>query len=219
MKARFNKELVVFDLDGTLIDSSGDIAWAANRTLEETGRKPRDLLAIKAAIGSGVRYLLEQLMPGAGPDVIEEARKRFLFFYADHLTVETRFYPGVLKTLGHLRGLGKLMALVTNKPIELTQRIIEEMGLKPFFLVVLGGDSLANRKPHPEPIEQVMAELGVAASKTLYVGDTALDYEAATGAGVDMVGVSYGFRPRSEIEQAGCEVIIDSLGELREIVV
>ncbi len=213
-----DKELIIFDLDGTLIDSSGDIAWVANRVLESIGRPVLDPEEIKKKIGWGIKQLLTELLPDEKPEVIESARKRFLDIYGNHLVVETRPYPGVVETLEHFSRLGKKMALVTNKPESLAIGILEQLDLSDFFGVVLGGDSLSRRKPHPEPVEKVLSELGVAPEKGVFVGDSPIDCETGKAAGLCTIGAAYGFRGRPELEEAGCDVIIEDFSELKRLI-
>ena len=214
-RERLKGGLVIFDLDGTLIDSSLDIAWSANETLKAFGYPPKDFDAIVESIGWGVKNLLEKLMPGETPEAIEEARLKFLKFYGGHLVVQTTIYPGVVEILEYLRSGGKKMAIVTNKPHALSVAILEELKIGPYFGAVLGGDSVVNRKPHPEPVEKVLSMLGVPASASLIVGDSPVDCEAGRSARVGTVGVTYGFRGRKELEGAGCDFIIDSILELK----
>ncbi|GMR04310.1 MAG: HAD family hydrolase [Thermodesulfobacteriota bacterium] len=211
------KDLLIFDLDGTLIDSGDDIATAANMTLAAMGHEARSIEAIKENIGWGVRMLLEGLMPGEGDDRILEARKKFLSFYGEHLTDETYIYPGVVETLSYFRESGKTMAVVTNKPEGLSRRILDELSLKDFFMMLIGGDTLENRKPHPEPLEKVMAVSGFSPPETAFVGDSPVDSETGTKAGVFTIGVSYGFRDVKELESAGFGIIIDRFSELRAL--
>lgn len=215
---RFDAGLVIFDLDGTLIDSSRDIAWSANRTLESLGYGAMDPAVIKEHIGWGVRPLLERLMPAEPPEKISEARLTFLQFYSTHLVDETNLYPGAIETIEHLRAAGKKLALVTNKPIGLTEGILKELGIAKYFLMVLGGDSLQNKKPHPEPIELVIRSLEVRPALSVVVGDSPVDCEAGKGAGARTIGAAYGFRGRAELEGAGCDVIIDKITELKDII-
>lgn len=210
-------DLVIFDLDGTLIDSSDDIAWAANRTLLHMGHKEMDLEAIKEGIGWGVKTLLERLMPDEGPERIEDGRKRFLEYYWEHLTVKTTLYPGVKETIAYFRGINKKMAIVTNKPVRFTERILEEFGLGESFSMVLGGDSLTNRKPHPEPVERVIETLGAARERTVIVGDSPVDCETGKRAGIMTIGVEYGFRGREELKEAGCDILIKQFHDLKRI--
>ena len=212
-----DSELIIFDLDGTLIDSSDDIAWAANRTLVYMGYNEMDLDAIKEGIGWGVKTLLQKLMPQEGPERIDDARVKFLEYYWDHLTVNTILYPGVRETIDYFKDHDKKMAIVTNKPIKFTEKILNELALKDFFLMVLGGDSLMNRKPDPEPVEKVISTLGVTKGKTVFVGDSKIDGETGKRAGIFTIGVEYGFRGRKELEEAGFDVIISEFPELTRI--
>ena len=212
-----DSELIIFDLDGTLIDSSDDIAWAANRTLVYMGYNEMDLDAIKEGIGWGVKTLLQKLMPQEGPERIDDARVKFLEYYWDHLTVNTILYPGVRETIDYFKDHDKKMAIVTNKPIKFTEKILNELALKDFFLMVLGGDSLVNRKPDPEPVEKVISTLGVTKGKTVFVGDSKVDGETGKRAGIFTIGVEYGFRGRKELEEAGFDVIISEFPELTRI--
>jgi phosphoglycolate phosphatase len=158
------------------------------------------------------------MMPGEEPRRIDEARETFLRYYGGHLTVDTHLYTGVIETLEYLNGKNKKMALVTNKPIGLTERIIEEFDMKGFFKIILGGDSLERKKPHPEPILKVMECLEGDPEKTVFVGDSAVDCETGQRAGVVTIGAAYGFRGKEELESAGCEIILDKIVELIEIV-
>ena len=212
-----DSELIIFDLDGTLIDSSDDIAWAANRTLVYMGYNEMDLDAIKEGIGWGVKTLLQKLMPQEGPERIDEARVKFLEYYWDHLTVNTILYPGVRETIDYFKDHDKKMAIVTNKPIKFTEKILNELALKDFFLMVLGGDSLVNRKPDPEPVEKVISTLGVTKGKTVFVGDSKIDGETGKRAGIFTIGVEYGFSGRKELEEAGFDIIISEFPELTRI--
>jgi len=211
--------LILFDLDGTLIDSSRDIAWSANETLKAMGYAEMETPSIVAAIGWGVRMLLEQLMPEEGPEAIAKARERFLDFYGGHLTVDTTVYPGVMETVAHFAGLGKKMAVVTNKPEGLARRALDELGLSGFFAMVVGGDTLAERKPAPGPLLMAMEALGHAPSGTVMVGDSPVDCEAGHKAGVSTIAVSYGFRPVAELQGAGCTAMVESFAELKEIII
>ena len=210
------KELLVFDLDGTLIDSSGDIAWTANRTLGDFGYEPRSPDSVRSKIGSGVVVLLERLMPEENSERIAEAKEIFLTHYASHLVVDTCLYPGVMETLAHFRDLGKSMAVITNKPRTLADGILDELGLGSFFSIVAGGDTFPNRKPHPEPLEKVMRACGVTPARTAFVGDSRIDAETGLRAGVFTVGVSYGFGGSGPLE--GFDIVIEAFGDLKGII-
>ncbi len=212
-----NKDLLVFDLDGTLIDSAGDIAWAANKTLDDFGYEAETLGSVREKIGSGVVVLLERLMPEERTERIAEAKEIFLKHYAGHMVVDTHLYPGVRETLDYFRDIGKSMAVVTNKPRALADGILDELGLHRFFMSVAGGDSFPNRKPHPEPLERVMEDRRVNPEQTVFVGDSAIDSETGKKAGVFTIGVSYGFGG-VELGAAGFDLIIEAFPELKEVI-
>lgn len=214
-----NRELLMFDLDGTLVDSGGDIAWAANKTLVAFGYREMTVAAIKERIGWGVKVLLERLMPEEGPERIEEARLKFLEFYGGHMVEETYPYPGVEETLRHFSSRGKTMAVVTNKPEVLADGILKELKLRGMFQMLVGGDTLRNKKPHPEPLEKVLNSMGVGHGEAVFVGDSAIDAETGRTAGIFTIGVSYGFGGGGKaLEEAGFDLIIDGFVELKGII-
>jgi len=210
-------DLVVFDLDGTLIDSSPDIAWAVNRTLEGLGREPLETRTIRANVGWGTGALFERLMPDADAALVERARCGFLETYGSRLSVETLVYPGVVETLEAFTADGRLLAVVSNKPEALSVSVIAELGLSGFFTMVLGGDSLPEKKPHPAPILKVLDETGIRAERAAMVGDSPIDCRAGRESGLFTVGVTYGFRPRSEIDSAGFDAVIERFPELTDL--
>lgn len=210
-------DLVIFDLDGTLIDSSADIAWCANKTLKSFGYPERGVEEIKKDIGWGVKNLLERLMPAEPPEKIGEGRLKFLEFYSGRLVVDTYVYPGVTETLDYLRARGKKLSVVTNKPAGLSDEILKILGLRDIFMSVVGGDSYSNRKPHPEPVEAAIKAAGVMPGRTVVVGDSPIDCEAGRAAGAFTVGVTWGFRGREEL--TGCDAVIDDMRTLKEIII
>ena len=212
------KELLVFDLDGTIIDSSEDIAWAANMTLGSLGRDAATLETVKENIGWGVKPLLERLMPDIPPEAIDGARLRFLEYYGGHLAVSSYVYPGVRETIGHFRSSGKKMAVVTNKPVKLSEDLLGSLSLSAFFDLVVGGDSFPNRKPHPEPLLKTLEILKVDPGNSVFVGDSPTDSETGKNAGVFTIGVSYGFRPLEELKGAGFGLLIDDFSRLKDII-
>lgn len=215
---RIRAKLVIFDLDGTLIDSRSDIGWAANKTLLEMGYEEKGVEEIRKAIGWGVRMLLKGLIPGADEDELEEGRKIFLRHYCSHLVVDTTLYDGVVDVLEDLKVRSKLLAIVTNKPLAPTMLLLEAFKIDGYFQIVLGGDSLKNKKPHPEPIIHICGALGVDPSDTVMVGDSPTDVVAGKGGGAVTVGCVYGYRGEEELKESGCDRLIGSLGELGGII-
>lgn len=213
-----NTRLVIFDLDGTLLDSSEDIAWVANRTLEAFGYPPMENSAIKERIGWGVVMLLKQIMPDVEGERLSEAKGVFLDLYSSHLVVKSTLYPGVTDTVEHLLGLGKKLAVLTNKPIDLSVRIIAELFAPKTFEKILGGDSLPTKKPDPAPIFNILESLGVEPHESVMVGDSPVDVEAGKSAGISTIGAAYGFRGVDELKEAKVDIIIETFAELKGII-
>lgn len=213
-----NKELLIFDLDGTLIDSSSDIAWAANRVLLDMGYKEEDADYIKANIGWGVKALLEKLLPFSSAETIDRARDRFLEFYSGHLVVDTRLYPGVRETLEYFRNARKKMAIVTNKPEKVSEKILDIFALRDLFQVVVGGDTCKTRKPSPEPVQKVLGVFNVVAGSAVIIGDSPIDAETGFNAGIDTIGVPYGYRGGLAMNEAGFDLTVDDFASLKDLI-
>ncbi|MCP8940913.1 phosphoglycolate phosphatase [Alsobacter sp. SYSU M60028] len=206
---------VVFDLDGTLVDSARDLLEAANATLGERGLRKLSLDEARGMIGDGVARLVERALAATGGDAADLPRavERFMAIYTRDAVRFTRPYPGVTETLRELAGRGLRLAVVTNKPRAVTLHILESLGLAPLFEAVVGGDSAPRRKPHPDPLLAALAAMGVAPGDALMVGDNFHDVEAAHAAGLAAVVVTYGYshRPHGEL---GADALIDAMLEL-----
>src|SRR5215831_443319 len=155
---------VVFDLDGTLIDSAPDLRAAANTVLAEAGRPPLDLATIRSFVGDGVRKLIERAFAATGPALdtaaLDAAAQRYTALYEAAASVLTRPYDGVPETLGRLRARGLKLAVCTNKPVAASHVVLRELGLAPFFDAVSGGDSVARRKPDPMHVLDALERIG-----------------------------------------------------------
>lgn len=186
---------VVFDLDGTLIDSAPDIHAAANRLLEGEGLAPLPFEAVRAMIGRGVPWLMGQLLAAAGQAADADRVARMAARYVDGFEAAvtlTRPYPGVQAALDRLAADGHPMAICTNKPMLATRAVLRHLGLDGYFAAVIAGDSLAERKPHPAPLRAAVAALG--GGPAVYVGDHEVDAETAAGAGVPFLLFTEGYR-------------------------
>ncbi|MBI5888411.1 MAG: HAD-IA family hydrolase [Deltaproteobacteria bacterium] len=212
------KDLLIFDLDGTLIDSSADIAWAANKTLTHMGCKEETAEHIKKNIGWGVKVLLEKLMPHESPETITAAREKFLEIYSSHLVVDTYLYPEVRETILHFSEKGKKMAIVTNKPERLSIKILENFGLSKNFHMVVGGDTLPSRKPDPAPLVKVINDMRVEATRAVFIGDSPIDGETGKKAGVFTIGVPYGYRGDIKLSDIGFDLVVRDFKELQTVI-
>jgi phosphoglycolate phosphatase len=182
-------DAILFDLDGTLIDSKSDICRSVQFVQKDLGEKPSTEEEISAFVGDGVRKLIQRALPARQGEDLTEAVARFLKHYREHCLDQTRLCPGVRETLAHFHP--KKMAVVTNKTEELSQRILEGLGVSSYFSLVLGGDSLTERKPHPGPIQHALQFLDVKNSRrVLIVGDSANDIAAGRAAGIWTCGIN-----------------------------
>jgi phosphoglycolate phosphatase len=190
--------LVVFDLDGTLVDSSGDLASAVNAALARVrpGTPALPVDTVRTMIGEGATRLVAKALAHAGLDLpAEDVLPVFMDCYSARLLETTRPYPGIPELLAELPP--RVLAVLTNKPGDMSRTILEGLGLLPLFLRVIGGGDLATRKPDPEGLLRLVAEAGVDVRETVLVGDSAVDVRSARAAGVRMVGVDWGFDPQS----------------------
>jgi phosphoglycolate phosphatase len=212
---------LLFDFDGTLIDSRADLTNSINLMLAELGLARLPEARVLTFIGEGVRLLVERALrasQGGHTDErqVDEALVVYRRHYREHLLDETRLYPEVEETLTHFAHLPK--ALVTNKPYDFTLPILEGLRLSHHFAAVLGGDSLPERKPSPVPLLEAARRCDVDAEDCLMVGDSFVDIEAGRAAGMKTCGYVAGFRGRAELTAAGADFLIERFGELRAVV-
>jgi phosphoglycolate phosphatase len=193
-------QAVLFDLDGTLIDSTGDLADGANAARAAFGLPPLPEGEVAPAIGHGLGHLLRGTLPEGLHPRLEEARAAFHTHYAAHLLHRTRAYAGVPACLEHLAACGIPLGLVTNKPGRFVAGILDGLGWTERFETVVAGDTLPQRKPAPEPIRHAVDALGTEPEQTIYVGDSEVDLECAAAAGVPFVCVAWG-RAAADAEQ------------------
>jgi phosphoglycolate phosphatase len=204
---------VVFDLDGTLIDSRDDIARAANSALTQLGFAALPLETIAIYVGDGASKLLERAANITPEDErLPALYAAFIADYAAHPVVTTRVFPGVFEALTALSAYP--LALCTNKPRITTELVLRELGLEPYFRAVAAGDDLPRRKPDPLPLQHLAERLGVAPSELAMVGDGSQDIEAGRRAGARTIGLRHGIQPIERMLAAGPDHVIASLLEL-----
>ena len=188
---------LVFDLDGTLVDSRADLATAVNRTRGDLGLPPLALDEVVAMVGEGARRLVARALDGVEGEALDRALGRFLSHYEPRCTVETRPYPGIPELLA-AESERRPLALLTNKPERTSRRILDHFGWSRRFAALVGGDSLPERKPAPAGIHHLAGRLGLAAEQMVLIGDTRIDAETARAAGCRFVWVEWGFAPGAE---------------------
>jgi phosphoglycolate phosphatase len=210
--------LIVFDLDGTLIDSSQDLAASMNATRVHLGMPPIDPNQVYSFVGNGVRLLVERALgAGATADLVERGYRFFLSHYEQHALDDTKPYPGIIEMLNDLARRHTL-SLLTNKPVLITSKIVEGLRISPYFHAIYGGDSFPAKKPDPTGLIQLMNETGIPAEKTVMVGDSGVDIQTARNAGVRGFGVLWGFQPAS-VRESDPDVLIARPEELAQHIV
>lgn len=214
--APFPFAIVGFDLDGTLLDTLGDLGAAVNHALAAIGRAPFPPARVKDLVGGGPRVMLERALLRDGAIPVDEFTLLYdelLVFYRANIAVHSRPFPGTVAMLDDLASRGAKLAVVTNKLESLAREVLTELGLADRFTAILGGDSLGpgRAKPAPDLIHEMTARLG--GGRTAYVGDTTYDVLAARAAAVPILAVSFGFndRPASEL---GADAVVDHFDDL-----
>jgi phosphoglycolate phosphatase len=204
--------VLVFDLDGTLIDSGRDLALSVNATLAHMGRAPLPYEQIYGYVGKGASRLIEQALgPGATATECEDGLTHFLAYYREHMLDNTVTYPGVREGLAALENLP--MAVLTNKPVRFSEEIVKGLGLNKYFRFVYGGNSFQTKKPDPAGMEMLLREFGIAPSEAMLVGDSEVDVQTARNAGTWACGVTYGLG-LDRLADYPPDLLLDSLEEL-----
>ena len=207
-------ELVVFDLDGTLVDSAGDLAAAVNATLRHfsPATPPIPLEKVRAFVGDGAAMLVARTLAAAQVDVSKEAALPvFLECYEARLLETTVLYPGVRESLDALGD--RTLTVLTNKPGAMSRRILEGLGVASRFARILGAGDVPAKKPDPAGLQMLLGDAGIPPAAAVLVGDSAIDVHTGRAAGVRTVGVTYGFDPAS-LQVSRPDVLI---GDLREL--
>ena len=217
-------KLVIFDLDGTLIDSRLDLVHSVNAALRHIGRPELPDHVIASYVGDGAPILIQRAL-GDEAQTVDEAVIRkglefFLSYYREHKLDHTIVYPGIVEALAAIQnssnGRPRKLAVLTNKPVNPSRAIVEALKLAPYFSQVYGGNSFATKKPDPEGALRLLQEIGVPAEQAAMIGDSHTDVETGRNAGLWTVGVTYGFAPQT-LADASPDVLVDHPQELAEI--
>jgi phosphoglycolate phosphatase len=215
-------ELILFDLDGTLVDSVGDLAWCGNEMLRALDMPLHDPQAARDWVGNGLERLVKRILTGdmdAEPDeaLFKTGLDLFNRFYADHASDHSLLYPGAIEALTHLAGLDLNLACVTNKPQPFTSALIAAMGLTDYFGLVVAGNTTARIKPDPMPLHYAADHFAVAYDKCLMVGDSSNDVKAARAAGFNIICVPYGYNHGNDIRDSNPDLVVENLIELNDM--
>ncbi|HSC76787.1 MAG TPA: phosphoglycolate phosphatase [Pseudomonadales bacterium] len=213
-----NFDLLLFDLDGTLVDSAADITLAVDATLIAHHWPTAGVERVRSWIGNGSRKLIERALTFAVHEfdaVLHEAiHSEFLLQYAKHNGPETRVFDGVYECLNACLSTGKKMACVTNKPEHLAKQLIAHLGMEKYFPLIIGGDTFPQRKPDPTALLYCCEKLATPTSKTLMVGDSGIDVASARAANMKVLCVSYGYNHGGSVAEAAPDWLVDDLREL-----
>ena len=205
-------ELLIFDLDGTLIDSKKDIAHSVNLTFRDVGLPEKPHEVIYGYVGNGVRQLITDAVASDDPALIDQALQIFEQHYLNHLLDETRLFPGMEEVL--YRYNGKKLALVTNKPVNYTDKIIKGLKVDKHFEFILAAQPGISLKPRPDMLLKTLDVLSIAPSEAVMIGDSLNDINAARAAKVPSCGVAYGFGDRQVLQSAHPDYFAESCDEL-----
>jgi len=218
--------LLVFDLDGTLIDSRLDLIHSVNATLRHIGRPELDGDVIASYVGDGAPALVRRALGDTDDEaLLRGALEYFLGYYRLHKLDHTTVYEGIPETLAALaepsnevppNGVSRQMAVLTNKPVRASRDIVRALGLGDFFVCVYGGNSFTSKKPDPLGARTILQETGVAAAEALIIGDSSIDVLTGRNAGLWTCGVTYGFAPHT-LEEVAPDVVIESPRELAQL--
>ncbi len=219
--------LVIFDLDGTLIDSRLDLVHSVNAALRHIGRQELPDEVIASYVGDGAPILIQRALGGEAVDtaLVQKGLQFFLSYYREHKLDHTTVYDGIREALALIQqphrdanrnGFQRKMAVLTNKPVGPSRAIVDALGLGSFFGQVYGGNSFASKKPDPEGARRLADENGIKPEQTAIVGDSHVDIETGRNAGLWTIGVSYGFAPHS-LEACPPDVLVDTPKELAAV--
>jgi len=213
---------ILFDLDGTLIDTAPDLAASMNFVLQQNGRAQVPVADVRHMVGQGARILIERGMATTGLPASEPELDRlfdqFLDYYLAHIADHSVVFPNVEKTLKELLDAGALLAVCTNKPESASIKLLKEFDLDGYFSAIVGGDSLPVRKPDPGHVLGTIEKMGGVASTAIMVGDSANDIDAAKAAGIPVIGVPFGYTA-IPIHDLGADLVVDHFDDLAEALI
>ncbi|MGI9525586.1 MAG: phosphoglycolate phosphatase [Weeksellaceae bacterium] len=217
-----NKKFIIFDLDGTLINSIPDLRNAVNHALTKKGYNEISLEEITPMIGNGLKEMVGGALDKvkgekASDEELDDVIKIYKEHYTNNLTVDTYLYPHVPETLANLQGKGYKMVICTNKPYDFVEPIIKDLKIKSFFEEWIGEGSLEVKKPDPGPLNYLMKKHGFTKEETVMVGDSRNDIQAAQNAGVDSIGLSFGYNYHEPIADYNPTEVVNSFDEIQDL--
>ena len=219
----FKPKMILFDLDGTLVDSVPDLAAAIDGMMRHLGLPERGETAVRHWVGNGVqnlvgRALTNSMAANPDPELFAQALPIFMQLYGENTSGNSRLYNGVAEILAILHTQPKLLlGCVTNKAEQFTLPLLQQLGIRDYFAIVVSGDSLPEKKPHPLPLLYAAERLGVTPAESLMVGDSKSDVQAARAAGFPIICTSYGYNHGEDIRHYQPDAVVDCLLELKSL--
>ena len=215
-------ELVLFDLDGTLVDSVPDLAHSIDLALRELGLPIHGEEVIRTWVGRGAMRLVKSALTGEldgepDEDLLKKAYDLFLNIYLQNTCKRSKLYPGVREGMDHMKKIGCKLACVTNKPERFTEPLLKALGLFDDFSIVISGETLARKKPFPDQLLHAAKSLDISCEKSLMVGDSVSDLGAARAANMPILCVTYGYNHGKDIADSNPDMLVDSLAEMIEL--
>ncbi|MEZ5537455.1 MAG: phosphoglycolate phosphatase [Thiolinea sp.] len=220
----FSPRMVLIDVDGTLVDSVPDLAWCVDETMKQCGLPVRGEAAVREWVGNGVQRLVERALTNdldgfPEAEQFEQAMPVFMELYAENTSKRSCLYDGVLEGLDYLASCkGLKIGCVTNKAEQFTHPLLKNLGIFDRFEIVISGDTLAEKKPHPLPLLHAAEQLGVKPEQSLMLGDSKSDVKAARAAGFQIICMSYGYNHGEDIRNYHPDAVIDSMTELTQLI-
>jgi phosphoglycolate phosphatase len=215
-ESKYHADLLIFDLDGTLVDTRRDLANAMNYALHQLGKNALDLQTLTSYVGDGISKLLERALPNPSETDLETVRHHFGQFYFEHIADFSQPYPGVIEVLDHFAG--KKKAVLTNKPQEFADALLQRLGICMYFETIIGGQPNLKLKPDPEAILKILNHSAVSPARTLIIGDSENDILAGKASGVVTCAVTYGFRSAEKLSALNPDFMIDEPQALKTFV-
>ena len=220
----YNKELIIFDFDGTLIDSIPDLANSVNYMLKSLKRDTFSEDSIRSWVGNGAETLVARALSGdtqidenLDKELLKSALDIFLKYYEKNVAIHTVAYPEVTSTIEALKEKNYKLAIVTNKPFKFIEPILKSLNMESMFDMCIGADSLELKKPHPEPLLHVCNKLGISVENSLMVGDSKNDILAANAANMQSIAVNYGYNYDEDISKYNLTIVIDNFSEILKV--
>ncbi len=223
MTKQFTPELIMIDVDGTLVDSVPDLSWCLDETLKQVGLPPRGEAAARKWVGNGVirivqRGIANDIDAPHDEEIFEKAMPIFREIYAENTSKRSNLYPGVEEGLEYLKSTGIKIGCITNKDEQFTHPILKDLGIWDYFEIVISGDTLEKKKPDPLPLLHGAKELGANPENSMMLGDSMSDVKAARAAGFDIICMSYGYNHGIDIRDSEPDAVIDSMAELKSMI-